>query len=181
MSTEENSNTDHNAMVPVSTKENPNSANGRSSYDSTSTGELIQFFNRNVTPYPTEMGGPAFDLIPVEKQKDVMINVARMHAKQEYNRIMELVAVLQRQASEIHKRLDITDLVHAARYSFQVYHGQCYWLAMDHRKGGTILCHNGPDDWSASAPEEYEYICRVKWLGDYTWIEVDSNGESVLK
>ena len=27
----------------------------------------------------------------------------------------------------------------------------------------------------------HDYICRVKWLGDYTWIEVDSNGESVLK
>jgi hypothetical protein len=165
----------------MSNQDKPNSADGRNSYDSTATGELIQFFNRNVTPYPTDVGGPAFDLIPVEKQKDVMINVARMHAKQEYSRIMELVAVLQRQADEVRQRLDITDLVHEAKYDFQIFHGQCYWLAMNHRKGVTILCHLGPADWCTGKPDEYEYICRVKWLGDYTWIEVDSNGESVLK
>jgi len=163
------------------TKQKSNLYDGRDSYDSTSTGELIQFFNKNVTPYPVEIGGPAFDLVPVEKQKDIMINVARMHAKQEYNRIMELVAVLQRQADEVKQRLDITDLVHAAKYSFQIYHGQCYWLAFDHRRGGTLLTQNGPTDWSTGVPEGYEYVCRVKWLGDYTWIEVDTNGESVLK
>jgi len=30
----------------------------------------------------------------------------------------------------------------------------------------------GPTDWSTGAPADYEYICQVKWLGDYTWIEV---------
>ena len=74
----------------------PNSANGVSSYDSTSSGSLIHFFNRNVTPYATESSGPKFDLVPVEKHKDIMLNVARLHAKQEYDRIMELVQVLQR-------------------------------------------------------------------------------------
>jgi hypothetical protein len=79
------------------------------------------------------------------------------------------------------RRLEITDMVHAAKYEFQTYHGQCYWLAINHRKGGTILCHNGPNDWSSGKPEEYEYVCQVKWLGDYTWIEVDTNSESMLK
>ena len=43
----------------------PNSANGVGSYDSTSSGSLIHFFNRNVTPYATESSGPKFDLVPV--------------------------------------------------------------------------------------------------------------------
>ena len=158
-------------------KKKPNSADGRDSYDSTSSGELIQFFNKNVTPYPTEVGGPKFDLIPVEKQKDIIVNVSRMFAKQEYSRIMELVEVLQKQANEVRKRLDITDLVHAAKYEFQIYHGQKYWLVKDHRKGGTRLTHTGPNDWSTGGPNEYEYICRVKWLGDYTWIEVTEDEE----
>lgn len=154
-------------------KKQSNLADGRTSYDSESTGNLVEFINRNVTPYPTDVGGPAFDLIPIEKQKDIMVNVSRMHAKQEYNRIMELVAVLQRQADDVRKRLDITDLVHAARYSFQIYHGQCYWLAHDLARGGTLLTQTGPNDWTTTKPEHYEYICRVKWLGDYTWIEVE--------
>ena len=157
----------------------PNSADGRNSYDSESTGSLIQFFNRNVSPYPTDVGGPAFDLIPVEKQKDIMVNVARMHGQQEYNRIMELVVVLQKQAASIKRRLEVTDWVHSAKYDFQTYHGNIYWLVFDSRKDYTLLTQLGPQDWSSSAPDHYNYICRVKWLGDYTWIEVDEQGNSV--
>jgi hypothetical protein len=156
-----------------------NRADGRNSFDSKSTGSLIEFFNKNVTPYPTDIGGPAFDLIPIEKQKDIMINVARMHGHQEYNRIMELVAVLQKQAVSIKRRLEITDQVHAAKYDFQTYHGNIYWLVFDSRKNHTILTQMGPQDWSSSAPDNYNYICRVKWLGDYTWIEVDDQGNAV--
>lgn len=111
-----------------------NSAKGRDSYDSNIGNGLVAFFNKNVTPYPTEVGSPSFDLIPVQKQKDIMINHARMYAQQEYNRIMELVEVLQKQAAGIKRRLDVTDAVHAAEYQFQVVMGHCYWLVWDKRK-----------------------------------------------
>jgi hypothetical protein len=153
-----------------------NKADGRNSFDSESTGSLIEFFNKNVTPYPTDIGGPAFDLIPVEKQKDIMVNVARMHGQQEYDRIMELVVVLQKQAARIKRRLEITDWVHAAKYDFQTYHGQIYWLLYDRRKECTRLSHLGPNDWTTGQPDGYNYIAQVKWLGDYTWIEVDERG-----
>lgn len=156
-----------------------NLAKGRNSYDSTSTDLTIAFFNRNITPYATEAGGFKFDLVPVTKQKDIMVNVARMHAQQEYDRIMELVTVLQKQAAQIKRRLDITDMVHGAEYQFQIYHGQLYWLAVDHRKNRTILTMTGPSDWCTGKPEEYEYICQVKWLGDHTWVEIDKEGNYV--
>ena len=149
-----------------------NITKGRNSYDSTLGDTSVPFFNRNITPYPTEAGAPKFDLVPVTRQKDHMLNVARMHAQQEYDRIMELVTVLQRQAAGIKRRLDITDWVHAARYDFQLAHGHTYWLVQDHRKDEIILCAMGPDGWSAAAPEWYEYITAVKWLGDHTWVEV---------
>lgn len=153
------------------TKEN--SAKGKTSYDSTSSGALIAFFNKNVTPYATESSGPKFDLIPIEKQKDIMINHARMYAQQEYDRIMQVVTVLQKQADDIKRRLDVTDMVHAAEYQFQVVMGQCYWLAWSKRKQQTLLTHHGPDDWSTGKPEDYEYITKVKYMGDHTWMEID--------
>jgi len=153
-----------------------NSAKGKDSYDSKIGDTLVPFFNRNVTPYPTEVGAPNFDLIPVSKQKDIMINHARMYAQQEYNRIMELVTVLQKQAESIKRRLDVTDAVHAAEYQFQVIMGQCYWLVWDTRKEKTLLTHNGPKDWSTGAPEDYVYQTRVKYMGDHTWLEVDEEG-----
>ena len=160
-------------------EDTPNSAKGRNSFDAKIGDSVIPFFNRNVSPYSTEAGGPKFDLIPVEKQKDIMINVARMHGQQEYNRIMELVAVLQKQAASIKRRLEITDMVHAAKYDFQTYHGQIYWLLFDTRKNFTRLSLLGPEDWSTAPPQEYDYLCRVKWLGDYTWTEVNEQGNPV--
>lgn len=153
-----------------------NLAKGRNSYDSTSTGSVIPFFNRNITPYATESSGPKFDPIPVEKQKDLMVNHARMYAQQEYDRIMELVSVLEKQARQIKRRLEVTDAVHAAVYQFQPVMGKAYWLVWDTRKTQTLLVHNGPTEWSTGAPVDYEYLTRVKYMGDHTWLEIDENG-----
>lgn len=150
----------------------PNSAKGRDSYDAEIDGSLIPFFNRNVTPYPTEAGGPKFDLIPVTKQKDIMINHARIYAQQEYDRIMELVAVLEKQAADIKRRLDVTDLVHSAEYQFQPVLGNCYWIVYDQRKNKTLLVLHGPRDWSSGAPVDYVYQMQVKYMGDHTWMEI---------
>lgn len=154
------------------TQQKSNLAKGRDSYDAEIGDQLIPFFNRNVTPYATEAGGPKFDLVPVTKQKDLMINHARMYAQQEYDRIMELVAVLEKQAKDIKRRLDVTDAVHAAEYQFQVVMGQCYWLVWDKRKQKTLLIHTGPTEWSSGPPEDYEYQTQVKYMGDHTWMEV---------
>jgi hypothetical protein len=156
-------------------EEKPNSAKGRNSYDSESTRSLIPFFNRNITPYATEAGGPKFDLVPVTKQKDIMLNNARHFAQQEYNRIMELVNVLQKQADDIKRRLDVTDAVHAAEYEFQLSVGHCYWLVWNTRKEKTLLVHMGPKDWSTGKPDDYDYVAKVKFLGDHTWEEIDEN------
>jgi len=150
-----------------------NNAKGRKSFDATSGNVLVEFINRNISEYPTEVSGPKFDLVPVKKQKDLMINAARMHAQQEYDRIMELVAVLQSQASQIKERLDLTDMVHAAELDFQLYPGQVYWLVHDENQQSTRLTQTGPQDWSTGAPKHYRYICRIKWLGDYTWIRTE--------
>ena len=157
----------------MSDEKKSNLAKGRNSFDADIGGTLIPFFNRNVSEYPTEAGGVKFDLVPVTKQKDLMINHARIYAQQEYDRIMELVAVLEKQAQDIKRRLDVTDAVHAAEYQFQVVMGQCYWLAWDKRKEKMLLTHHGPNDWNTGAPVDYEYITQVKYMGDHTWMEID--------
>ena len=154
-------------------EEKSNLAKGRNSFDVNVGGTLVPFFNRNVSEYPTEAGGAKFDLVPVTKQKDIMINHARMYAQQEYDRIMELVDVLQKQANDIKRRLDVTDAVHAAEYQFQPVMGNCYWIVWDQRKEKTLLVHNGPKDWSTGVPEDYVYQTQVKYMGDHTWMEIN--------
>ena len=149
-----------------------NMLKGQTSYDSTATGAVIPFLNRNVTPYATESSGPKFDMIPVTEQKDLMINHARMYAQQEYDRIMQLVHVLEAQAQQIKRRLEITDAVHAAEFQFKLVMGRCYWLVWDKRKEKMLLVLTGPTGWSSTAPEDYEYVAQVKYMGDHTWMEV---------
>ena len=168
-----NSSQDNNPKKPSSV------AKGRESVDANIDGSLVAFINKNITPYPTDVGGPSFDLIPVERQKDIMVNVARLHAQQELNRIMQLVEVLQKQAAQLQRRLELTDAVHAAKYEFQIYHNQCYWLVRDTLHNCTRLTHNGPQDWSTGKPTEWEYMGRMRWLGDYSWQEVDDQGNFV--
>jgi len=150
-----------------------NITKGRKSYDSTMGNTVVPFFNRNVTPYPTEAGGPKFDLVPVTQQKDIMINNARLYAQQEYDRIMELVAVLERQAADIKRRLDMTDLVHSCMYDFQLSMGHAYWVVKDIRKNVTRLTAMSPTDWTSGVPVDYEYLIQVRYLGDHTWVEVN--------
>jgi len=149
-----------------------NSAKGRDSFDIVTGNTVVNFFNRNITPYATSTLGPKFDLIPVERQKDLMINHARMYAQQEYDRIMELISVLQKQADDIRRRLEVADAVHAAEYQFQVVMGNLYWLVWETRKQKTLLVMTGPADWNTGAPDSYEYLMQVKYMGDHTWMEI---------
>ena len=51
--------------------------------------------------------------------------------------------------------------------------GNTYWLVLDTRKEKMLLVHNGPDDWSTSAPSDYNYQAQVKYMGDHTWLELN--------
>jgi hypothetical protein len=46
-----------------------NRSKGRDSFDAQVGTSLVEFFNKNVTPYPTDVGAPAFDLVPVGSAK----------------------------------------------------------------------------------------------------------------
>jgi hypothetical protein len=90
---------------------------------------------------------------------------------------MELVRVLEGQARQIKRRLEITDAVHGAEFQFKLVMGKCYWLVWDKRKEKTLLVLQGPDDWSTGSPEDYVYQTQVKYMGDHTWLEVDEEGD----
>ena len=68
-----------------------------------------------------------------------MINHARMYAQQEYDRIMALVHVLEDQARQIKRRLEITDAVHGAEFQFKLVMGRCYWLVWEKRREKMLL------------------------------------------
>ena len=129
--------------------------------------------------YPMEVGAPVFAPIKVTEEKDIAVNIARQAAKQEYDRIMEQASVLVRQAKALQARLDATEMVHLAKFSFNPLHGKTYFLYFDANKTANVLNHTGPNSWTCGVPENWTYVMTVRKLGDSTWEEVKEDVQSV--
>jgi len=127
--------------------------------------------------YPMEVGAPKFELEPITEKKDLALRAAKLNAQKEYERIMESVRVLQKQAEELKERLGLSELVHRATYTFDPAAGKPYWLVEDTYANITRLVMLGPKDWSCGPPEYYKYIACIKCLGDNTWEPIHANEE----
>ena len=127
---------------------------------------------RSSLPYPMELGAPAFAPVPVEKEKDIILNVGKLHAKQEYDRIMEQVEVLKRQADALMNRLEVSEIMHQCVYGLHPYHGQTYYVYWNSRKQHYWLSKIHPAKWCAGPGEENTFTMGVRMLGDSTWEEV---------
>ena len=123
-------------------------------------------------PYPMELGAPAFAPVPVEQEKDIILNVGRLHAKQEYDRIMEQVEVLKKQADALMNRMAVSEVMHNCVYAFKPVHGKLYYVYFNSYKNHNWLCHTHPEQWCAGPGENNTYVMAVRMLGDSTWEEV---------
>jgi hypothetical protein len=126
---------------------------------------------RNSLPYPMELGSPAFAPIDVAKEKDVLYNAGKLNAHQEYDRIMEQVAVLKKQADSLHRRMQVSDVMHGVTYGIKVVHGKTYYVYLDTSKNTYWLSLNHPNSWSALG-QQHEFSMAVRLMGDSTWQEV---------
>jgi hypothetical protein len=126
---------------------------------------------RSSLPYPMELGSPAFAPIDVIKEKDVLYNAGKLNAQQEYDRIMEQVAVLKKQAESLNRRMQVSDVMHNVTYGIKVVHGKIYYVYLDTVKNKHWLSMNHPNSWSALGKDN-KFVMAVRLMGDSTWQEV---------
>jgi hypothetical protein len=127
-----------------------------------------------------ELGSPAFAPIAIEKEKDILLNVSKLNAKQEYDRIMEQVNVLKKQAEALANRMQVSEIMHQCKYGFRVVHGHYYYVYFNSYKNENVLSINAPNSWSA-LPGHYTYIMTVRLMGDSTWEEVEDGFDNFKK
>ena len=82
---------------------------------------------------------------------------------------------LMKQAKALQARLDATEMVHCAKFSFNPIHGKIYFLYYDERNQTNVLIQNGPKNWSCGIPDGWIYSMAVKKLGDSTWAVVEED------
>jgi hypothetical protein len=127
---------------------------------------------RSSLPYPMELGSPAFAPIDVKKESDIRYNAGKLHAKQEYDRIMEQVEVLKRQAESLEHRMRVSDMMHSITITFKPVHGKIYYVYLDTLKNVHWLSLNHPTSWSALGMN-HKFIIAVQLMGDSNWCEVE--------
>jgi predicted transcriptional regulator len=148
---------------------------GRNSFDANISGEVVAFINHNISEYPTSVGGPNFTPVLVEKEKDISLNIAKQHAKEEYERIMEMVRILEEQAKQLVSRLDATDLVHKTKCTFVPIHGKEYHIYFNEFINGNQMSMIGPKEWCAGPGEHIKFVASVRKKGDSTWEYIDED------
>jgi len=132
------------------------------------------------TPYPTNVGAPKFEVLPINELKDQNKMVAREHANQklsELNEQWELVMkqadLIRRQADDVVDRVRITEWVLDCEFGFNPIVGKEYYLYTNSEKRRMFMTLLGPDMWSCGPPDHLEFVCAVRKLGDSTWERVE--------
>jgi hypothetical protein len=151
---------------------------GRNSFDANINGEVVAFINHNVSEYPVTVGAVNFAPVVVEKEKDISLNIAKQHAKEEYDRIMEMVRILEEQAKQLVSRLDATELVHNTQFSFNPVHGKEYHIYYNEYKSLNQMSLIGPNDWNTGIGEHLKFVASVRKKGDSTWEYIDEDSFS---
>lgn len=152
-----------------------NVAKGRNSKDIVVDETTVAFINHNSSEYPVTVSAPKFDLVNVENQKDISLNVAKQHAKEEYERIMEMVRILEAQAKALVSRLDATELIHQTHYMFVPIFNRHYHVYLNTYYNRNELLVIGPKEWNTGLPEQLKYVATVLKKGDSTWEYVDED------
>ncbi len=126
-------------------------------------------FKKTSAPYALDRGAPKFDLVEVKNKKDQNYNLAIQQAQKEFENLKQIADVINKQAQQIKERLEISELIYQAEYSFSPVAGGEYWLVKDIEKDILTVCVLGPNDWSTEAPNNYEYISKIKYLANGLW------------
>lgn len=126
-------------------------------------------YKKASSPYALDRGAPSFALVDVKNKKDQLYNLAVESARQEFNNLKQIADVINKQASDIKDKIEVTQLIYSASYNFEPKPGTEYWLANDTKEGKIILCLLGPDDWSTKPPTNYSYIQKVRCLANGLW------------
>jgi hypothetical protein len=136
----------------------------------------IENFNKYSLPYPKEIGSLAFynNENEILSKKDELYNLSIESAKNEFNKLKAIAELINNQAREIQDQLETSALVKEAKYNFNPKPNETYWLVKNIENLDLILCILGPNDWSVSPPNNYQYLQKLKYLANGLWQRINT-------
>ncbi|MFM7022302.1 MAG: DUF2452 domain-containing protein [Flavobacteriales bacterium] len=123
-------------------------------------------------PYPHHIGSIA--VRPEDKGKikgraySAMLEQTGMQLQQ----IQKQVELLAKQANEIRRRVEVSEMIYQAKMTFEPFAGHVYHVY--ERAGEYLLMMIAPDEWGKSKRDKLQFIASVRLLSDHTWEIVEA-------
>ncbi len=128
--------------------------------------------NPHLLPYGHHVGSASIKPVDKSKVKGKAVAAMQEQTGQQLGQIKKQMQTLAQQASEIQKRVEISEKIYDADTSFEPQIGHTYYL-YERKEGEYVLSMIGPDDWGKTMPFN-QYLAAVQLLADHTWKVLDN-------
>lgn len=122
--------------------------------------------NPGLIAYPHTIGSIQIKPEDEGKLKSRALSAMREQTNRQLQQIQKQVELLAMQASEIQRRVEISEKIYVAEMSFEPFVGHTYYLYKKDEKYRLMMI--APEDWGRSQPQ-LEFISVVRLLSDHTW------------
>ena len=123
--------------------------------------------NPGLLAYPHTIGSIVVKPEDVGKLKSRALSAMREQTNTQLKQIQKQAELLAKQASEIIKRVEISEKVYQAEVSFEPFVGQTFYLYQQNETYRLMMI--APDEWGRSNKNGLEFLSEVKLLSDHTW------------
>jgi hypothetical protein len=124
--------------------------------------------NPGLITYPHHIGSVAVKPEDVGKVKSRALSAMQEQTHVQLAQIKKQVELLMDQASEIQKRVELSEKIYHATMSFEPFIGHVYHL---YTRGEQeyVLMLIGPEEWGRAKPKNVQFVNSAKLLSDHTW------------
>jgi len=118
-------------------------------------------------PYPHHIGSIVVKPEDVGKIKGRAYAAMIEQSNRQLFQIQKQAELLAKQASEIKKRIEVSEKIYTAKISFEPFVGHTYHLYEYNSEMHLMMI--APDEWGKSKKETLKFVASAKLLSDYTW------------
>ncbi len=123
--------------------------------------------NPGLIAYPHHIGSIVVRPEDVGKLKSRALSAMQEQTQSQLAQIKKQVELLMDQATQIQKRVEISEKIYSASMSFEPFVGNVYHLYQ--RDEAYVLMLIGEDEWGRARPANLRFLSSVRLLSDHTW------------
>jgi hypothetical protein len=123
--------------------------------------------NPGLIAYPHHIGSIVVRPEDVGKLKSRALSAMQEQTQVQLGQIKKQVELLMDQATQIQKRVEISEKIYSASMSFEPFVGNVYHLY--EKDGAYVLMLIADDEWGRAKPDNLIFMSSVRLLSDHTW------------